>query len=282
VVANGPAYVHDVRSVSKSVVGLLYGIARAEGLVPPPETRLFDALPEHADLATEPAKRRIRIADVLAMRMGLAWSEGPNYDDPQNGEILMERAPDRYRYVLGLPVADRPGRRWVYCGGATALLGGLIERGTGLGLAAYARARLFEPLGLGAFEWIEASDGRAAASSGLRLTARDLARLGQLVLDRGAANGRQLVPPAWLAASLRPRGVAEGGLRYGYHWWLGKLAATGKPWAAAYGNGGQRLIVIPSLAMVVVILAGNYNREDQWQMPLKVMTRIVMPAVTDA
>lgn len=278
-VAHDPALHHDVRSVTKSIVGLLYGIALHEGLVPVTKTRLREALPDYEDLTADPMKRRITIGHVLSMRMGIDWHEDFAYDDPRNGEYCMELAADRYRYILGLPMADRAGTRWVYCGGATALLGHLIERGSRRRLEVYAAEKLFGPLGIDTFEWISGSDGQAAASSGLRLTARDLARVGQMVLDRGFWNGRRVVQPAWIATSMKPRGYADSGLRYGYQWWLGQLVSTSKPWFAAYGNGGQRLIVIPSLDMVVVILAGNYNKADQWKMPVKLMSRVVVPSI---
>ncbi len=280
-VTHGPALLHDARSITKSMVGLLYGLALHDGLVPPTAARLVDALPGYAELMADPLKRRITIGHVLSMRMGLEWHEDFAYGDPQNGEYRMERAADRYRFILGLPMAERPGARWVYCGGATALLGHLIERGTGRDLDDYARDKLFGPLGITEFEWVPGSDGRAAASSGLRLTARDLARVGQMVLDRGFWHGRRVVPSSWIVTSMKPRAYAESGLRYGYQWWLGQLVASAKPWFAAYGNGGQRLIVIPSLNMVVVILAGNYNKPDQWKLPVKLMTNIVMPAVVN-
>jgi CubicO group peptidase (beta-lactamase class C family) len=111
------------------------------------------------------------------------------------------------------------------------------------------------------------------------MTARNLARIGQMTLDKGLWNGSRVVPANWLVASTRPRARAEGGLRYGYQWWLGQLSANGKPWYAGYGNGGQRLIVVPSLRLVVVIFAGNYNRADQWKLPIQLMSRIVLPAI---
>ena len=79
--------------------------------------------------------------------------------------------------------------------------------------------------------------------------------------------------------SMRPRALVEKGLRYGYQWWLGRLVRSGRPWYGAFGNGGQRILVIPSLRMCVVIFAGNYNKADQWKMPVKVMTRVVMPSL---
>jgi CubicO group peptidase (beta-lactamase class C family) len=280
--AHGPELLHDMRSVTKSVVSLLYGIALAEGLVPATATRLFDALPDYAELASSPLHRRLTIGHVLSMRMGIAWNEDMTYADPKNGEREMEAAADRYRYVLSRPMLEAPGKRWVYCGGATALLGLLIARGSGQRLEAFAADRLFAPLGIAEWEWINGSDGQAAASSGLRLKARDMARLGQLVLDRGHAFGRRIVPPGWLAVSFKPRAAVESGLHYGYQWWIGHLLQSGKPWAAAFGNGGQRLFVIPSLGLTVAIMAGNYNKADQWKMPVRLMSRIVIPSVVSA
>lgn len=277
--SHGPDRIHDVRSVTKSVVSLLYGIALEGGLVPPVTARLLDLFPQYPDLAADPLKRRMTVAHALTMRLGLAWKEDLAYSDPENGERQMEAAADRYRNVLERPMAHRPGAVWNYCGGATALLGHLIAKGAGLRLEDYAREVLFAPLGISDFEWINGSDGEAASSSGLRLKARDAARIGQLVLDHGQWRGRRIVSRAWLAASMRPRALVEKGLRYGYQWWLGRLVRSGRPWYGAFGNGGQRILVIPSLRMCVVIFAGNYNKADQWKMPVKVMTRVVMPSL---
>lgn len=281
-VCHGPVTLHDVRSITKSITGLLYGIALREDLVPPTSAKLLNILPFEPGIVDLLLKRRISIGHVLSMRMGLEWHEDLSYDNPQNGEFLMEGAADRYRFILGLPMADRPGTTWNYCGAATALLGHIIERGTDMRLEEFARTKLFEPLGIGVHEWISGSDGRASASSGLRFTARDLARIGQMLIDRGKWNHRHVVPASWITTSMKPRADVESGLRYGYQWWLGELLSSGKSWYAAYGNGGQRLIVLPSLNMIVVVLAGNYNMADQWKMPLKLMSRIVMPAVLNS
>ena len=107
----GPTVLHDLRSVTKSLVGMLYGIALAEGKVPPPEARLYDQFPEFADLAKQPGRDRITIAHVLSMTMGLDWDELTHpYGDPRNSENRMEEAPDRYRYILSLPIVGRAGR----------------------------------------------------------------------------------------------------------------------------------------------------------------------------
>ncbi len=150
-VASSPTRMHDLRSCSKSIVGLLYGIALQQGKVPPPEAPLFSAFPEYADLAGKDGRDRLTIQHVLTMTMGTDWDESSlPYSDPRNSEIAMDNAPDRYRYILERRVVDTPGAHWTYCGGATALLARIIAKGTGKTLHEFARENLFDPLGMGA------------------------------------------------------------------------------------------------------------------------------------
>lgn len=255
----GPDTLHDLRSVSKGIVGLLYGIALADGKVPAIDTPVLDAFPAYADLAAAPPRRAILIEHVLSMTMGLAWNEDLPYSDPRNSEIAMENSPDRYRYVLAQPVASAPGAAWRYSGGATAILGHLIARGTGMPLLDFARARLLAPLGIDEAEWTPGLNGEAAAASGLRLRAGDLARIGQLVLQRGAWQGSQVVPEEWMSASLAPRAAAFEGVQYGYHWYV-VPRRDGSPAPMGIGYGGQRLVVIPTLGVVYAIFMGNYQQ----------------------
>jgi CubicO group peptidase (beta-lactamase class C family) len=136
----GPKVRHDVRSISKSIVGLLYGIALAEGRVSALDQPIVDQFPDYPDLARDPARRRMTIAHALTMTLGTEWDETLPYTDPRNSEIAMERSADRYRFVLDRPLIAEPGTRWTYKGGATAVLAHLIARGTGRSLLAFARA----------------------------------------------------------------------------------------------------------------------------------------------
>jgi CubicO group peptidase (beta-lactamase class C family) len=284
-VAFGPETLHDLRSVTKSLVGLLYGIALADGKVPPPAAVLVDQFPEYPDLAADPARRRLTVAHVLTMTLGLEWDESVPYTSSANSEIAMERAPDRYRFVLGRPVVGPPGERWGYSGGATALLGRLVARGTGTALPDYARAALWVPLGITSSDWTRSPDGTPSAASGLRLTPRDLARVGQLIVQRGRWEGRAVVPDSWLEASLRPAVTIDERVRYGLHWYLGEMPVATRsgtrrePWVGAFGNGGQRLIVMPGLELVIAITAGNYDQPGQREMPLALWRDLVLPAV---
>jgi CubicO group peptidase (beta-lactamase class C family) len=276
-----PDTLHDMRSVTKSVIGLLYGIALAEGIVPPPEAPLMAQFPEYPALTGDPARAAITVGDVLSMRMGTEWNETLPYTDPRNSEIAMENAPDRYAYALGRAMVARPGTAWVYNGGAAAIAARLIEKGAGRPIDAYARDRLFTPLGITRVEWTRGADGVPSAASGLRLSLHDLATLGQMVVDDGRAGGRQVVPRAWIERMLAPRAETGFGLRYGYFWWRSAKESPAD-WSAAMGNGGQRLTVQPQFGLVIAVTAGNYNRPDDWKLPARVIEAFVIPAVIDA
>lgn len=276
----GPATLHDLRSVSKSVTALLYGTALGDGLVPGPAEPLLRQFPEYPDLAADPQRATLTVEHALTMSLGLEWREDIPYDSPDNGEIAMELAPDRYRYVLERPVVASPGESWTYCGGATALLGKLITDGTGQALEAYGWEKLFAPLGVEQFHWMAGDDGVASPASGLRLTPRDLARVGELVLADGVWGGRQLVPASWISEMLKPRLQIPWGAWYGYHWYLDTVA--GHRIASAMGNGGQRLMILPELDLVVAVTAGNYDDPEQWRTPAAVLEQVVLPALKGA
>lgn len=252
---------HDLRSVTKSVVSLLYGIALDRSLVPPPEAPLLAQFPDYPDLQADTTKAGITIEHALTMSMGLQWDENRRYTDPLNSEIAMENAPDRYRFILEQPVVAEPGTRWIYSGGSVALIGALIARGTGQSLPGFARETLFGPLGIEQFEWNSGPDGVASAASGLRLRPRDLLRIGNMVLKGGEHEGRRIVSRGWIEASLKPAIETGDGLHYGRLWFLGE-APTPAPsgernWAAGFGNGGQRLWLMPDAGVAVVIYSGT-------------------------
>lgn len=275
---------HDLRSVTKSMVGLLYGIALDRGLVPPPQASLTAQFPEYADLAADPARAGQTIGHALTMTLGLEWDETRSYADPLNSEIAMENAPDRYRFALEQHVLHAPGTYWIYSGGAVALVGAIIERGTGQRLEDFAREVLFAPLGISCFEWNCGDDGVASAASGLRLSARDLLRIGRMVLARGLFEGRRIVSAEWIDASLAPAASTGDGLGYGRLWFTGEafVPALGaeRPWAAGFGNGGQRLWLMPEADVACVIFSGKYNAPDAWVSPTRLWREIVLANLT--
>ena len=282
-VTYGPEMKHDLRSISKSVTSLLVGIALSEGKFPALDSSVFDAFPDYADLKT-PEKARITFRDLLTMSAGLAWDENLPWNDPRNNEREMIMAADPFRYILSQPVAFPPGTVYAYSGGGTSLIGETLVRATGRPLRDYARDKLFQPIDAPDFEWLDAGvSGKLGAFGSLRLRPRDAAKLGRLLLTDGQWNGKQVIPAGWTAESIKPRINGEGLFFYGYQWWLGRSFRNGSEltWAAGVGLGGQRLYVVPSLDLVVMITAGHYRDGLQGTVPFGIFNRVVLPAVKD-
>lgn len=274
-VQHGPNTLHDLRSVTKSIVGLLYGIALAEGKVPTPDQPLLAQFPEYADLSDGGPRDAILVEHALSMKMGSEWDETLPYSNPANSEIAMERADDRYRFVLSRPMVGTPGVEWTYSGGAVAILAKLIADGTGMPIDEYARAKLFEPLGIEDFEWVRGGDNVPSAASGLRLTTDGLLRIGKMVANDGVFNSQKIVDADWLAASFVPRTELEPGFSYGYLWYV-----SGTPErfvVMGLGNGGQRLSIQPDAKLIVASFAGNYNDPNGWKSAYRALAEFVVP-----
>jgi CubicO group peptidase (beta-lactamase class C family) len=279
-VAFGPDTLHDLRSVTKSIASLLYGIALERGLVPPVEASVVAQFPEYPDLVADPARQGITIEHALNMTMGLEWDESQPYTSVANSEIAMEMAPDRFRFILDRPVVQPPGQSWIYSGGAVALIGALVTRGTGKSLAEFAGETLFGPLGITDYHWMSGADGVESAASGLRLTARGLLAIGEMLVNGGRHNGRQIVPETWINAVFTQSVRTPDGMGYSRLFYLTEapVPAFGgpTPWIGCFGNGGQRLFLMPKANLACVIFAGAYNHPDNWITPTRIWREIVL------
>lgn len=249
---------HDLRSVSKSVTSLLWGIAQGEGHMPQLDTPALDLYPELADLKTA-GREKVTLRQLFTMTSGLAWEEPIRYWLGNDETGLYWRS-SQARYLFDRPLAPG-GTVFNYNGGATAVLADILARRTGMPFQDYAQQKLFAPLGITDWEWQKDVRMRPMAFAGLRLRPRDLATIGQLVLQQGQWQGRQVVPAQWIAESLKAHVETGDGLQYGYQWWSGTVEALGgrHRWYAGFGNGGQRLYIVPTLDLVVVSTAGGYD-----------------------
>jgi CubicO group peptidase (beta-lactamase class C family) len=256
---------HNMESITKGVVALLVGIAFDRGLLHDLDAPIFSFLPEYGDLRTAD-NDRITVRHLLSMTSGLDWPErAVAVDNPANIVRRGRIAPDPYRFVLERSVEARPGVVWNYNGGGVWLLGLILRNVSGQPLDEFTKATLFDPLGIKNWEWQRFPNGDPYTSGGLRLQLRDLAKLGQLVLDAGVWHGSQIVSTAWIkqmTARQSPWGWWFGFARsYGYLWWQGTSSIGGREigWIGALGRGGQRLYVVPNLNLVVAVTAGLYQ-----------------------
>lgn len=243
----------DVRSVTKSVVSTLVGIALERGELVGLDQPVASVL-DGAGIVLTGRQRDITVRHLLSMTGGFEWDEaGASRSDTRlyNEWVLSD---DPIGFLLERPMADPPGTRFEYNSAAVHLLGVVLEEATGSTLPAYAERVLFGPLGIEDARWEPLGGGRVNGGSGLDLRPRDLARVGQLMLQDGWSGDRSVVPRPWVReATTRRFGwtTAAGplaSLSYGYLWWVD----TERDAFLAWGFGGQFIYVYPALDLVVV------------------------------
>jgi len=271
---------HDLQSITKSVVGLLVGIARDRGMINSVETPVLSFFPDYGDLG-DPVKTQITVRDLLTMTAGLRWPYKPYLSMARQTDA----APDPYRFVLEQPLVAKSGSWWHYNNGSAEVVGGVLQKSTGRPLDQFAKEALFDPLGITDWEWGKMASGHPGASWGLRLRPRDLAKIGQLVLNHGVWRGQQIVNAGWIKEMTTPQ-VVRPKFSFGYLWWLDPRSIAGRGFDLIYssGWGGQCLYIVPSLDLVVVVTAGVYNFDGQGDQDLAgdtVLTKFVLPAATD-
>ena len=279
---------HHIESITKSITALLAGIAIDRRLLPGVDVAVLPYFPEDADLRT-PEKAAITVRHLLTMTSGIDWPEGAvSYNDAANiNRRRIRTEPDPDRFVLARPMAAKPGTVWNYSGGGVGLLASVLQKATHQRLDRFAKRELFAPLGIEHWTWSPLATGDPSASGGLLLRPRDLAKFGQLVLDRGTWRGRHIVSAGWIAEMTAPHlppGWAfhsRDDYSYGYLWWLGRVFLDGREiaWVGGTGWGGQRLYVVPSLDLVVVVTAGLYHRTPDQFLAARTAFEAVLRAV---
>ncbi|OTA18532.1 6-aminohexanoate-dimer hydrolase [Xenorhabdus vietnamensis] len=179
---------------------------------------------------------------------------------------------------------DKAGKTWCYSAGSTAILGRIIEKYTDCPLPEFANEVLFKKLGIKHFHWHKGIDGVASADSGLHLTARDLLKIGQLILNEGKWAGNNIVHATWIKESLKPR-FFTGTEYYGYLWYIDKYTSPINghqyDWYAAFGNGGQILLIIPEIESTIVIFSGRYNKVNIWKNLFSLLEENIFPKLIE-
>jgi CubicO group peptidase (beta-lactamase class C family) len=277
---------HAQFSVTKSVASALVGIALARGMIDSVGVPLMRFFPDDkAGYWHDERKRAITLEHVLTMTAGFAWDElAAPYGDPRNPVMRLHASEDWPAFVLSLAVVDPPGSHFVYNSGASMLLAVVLRQATGLEVSRFAREVLFEPLGIHEVDWTSGPGGITNTAWGLSLRPVDMAKIGALMLRSGRWNQRQILPERWVHEALRPRVPGPEPYWYGYQWWMMPMELPGHVPSAgdivfARGWGGQFIILVPTLDLIVVSTGGNYRgRDDQ---ALDFLQHVIVNAVTD-
>lgn len=241
-----------VQSVTKSVTSILTGVALDEGKIVSLDQTLYQIFPEK--FQSESEKRAITLKHLLTM------SSGINIDNEHFVvEMVREDPADPIQYILNKGLYDLPGRRFNYRDADPHLLSFAVQTLAGENLSHYAKSRLFTPLNITNYDWISDRNGTSYGGYGLFLTPRDLAKIGQLMLQRGKWKGQQIVSDNWISESTKKQIEKDEPdtreFEYGYYWWIiPELKAY-----TAWGHGGNFVVVIPDKQMVVVLTSMPYS-----------------------
>ncbi|MFC2145558.1 serine hydrolase domain-containing protein, partial [Actinomycetota bacterium] len=280
---------HVLQSVTKSITSTCIGIAIDNGFIKSVNQSIFDYLPEYQYLNND-GKDKITIEHLLTMTSGLQWDEwsAPNNSSDNDAIGLWFHDEGPIDFVLERSLAYEPGTTFTYNGGGMDVLGEIIKNATKMDIDEFSAEYLFEPLGIDSFDWWNRfENGVIDTASGLKITPRDMIKIGVTFLNNGIWNGKQIISQQWVEKSatpfagntgIKPPGEDSGRVGYSYSWWTKQYSDSGKDinvyWAG--GWGGQRIMVFPELNIVVVFTGGNWTSKVQ---TFKILEKYVLPAI---
>lgn len=281
----------NTRSATKTITGMLIGIAIDQHLLGGVNTPVVALLDKKPVKNPDPRKDRITVEDFLTMSSALECDDWNNFS--QGNEERMYLVEDWVQFTLDLPIRAYPswelkpqdspyGRNFSYCTAGAATLSEVLARVSHSSVPDFARKNLFEPLGISKAEWQFSPTGMAQTGGGLGLTSRELLALGQLYANGGVWQGKRLVSANWVKTSTSPHARIDDQTEYGYFWWLKAFKAGEKSYGAYFmsGNGGNKVAIFPELDLVVVLTSTNYSTKGMHEQTERLLTDYILPAAT--
>lgn len=286
----------NTRSVTKTITGMLVGLAIEDGLLSGVDTKVVPNLGRDASvLNPDPRKDAMTVEDLMTMSGPLECNDDHSFS--RGNEERMYLVEDWIGFFLDLPIQGYPawmtkpvdspfGRNFRYCTAGVTTLGALLEKVTGEAMEEYAQRRLFTPLGIENPEWQFSPLGLAQGGGGLGLRSRDLLALAQVYADRGLHEGKLIIPSKWVDASLTPRAAMEDqeGFQYGYLWWLMELPSPNGMIRsmAMNGSGGNSVQILPEFNATIVITTTNFDVRQPHLLTLQLVAEHIVPNLTPA
>ncbi|MHA2068097.1 MAG: serine hydrolase domain-containing protein, partial [Candidatus Thorarchaeota archaeon] len=270
-----PTLLHMIQSCTKSFTSTLIGVAIQEGFIDNVSQKMLEFFPGRIIDNLDSRKENITLYHMLTMSEGMHWTELEYpYDDERNTLGQMWEATDAIQHILDQPMVRDPGDEWHYNSGMSILLGAVLEEATGQDVESFAEEYLFDKIGIDNYLWhYMPRSGVLHTDGGLFLTARDMARLGYLMLNNGTWDGEQIVSEEWVAEATRAHFDTGWFYGYGYQWWtlpnIGVYTAT--------GHYEQKIYIAPEHDLVVVFTA---NIADEAPHPTdSLLSSFILPAI---
>ena len=235
---------HNIMSATKSITSILIGIALEKGIISSIDMAVYDLIPQYFD--SDSKKREITLRQVLTMETGL------DFNDNVNTSEMINYQGSSLDFVLQKELLFNPGEAWYYGDGNPQIISGVIQKLTETTEAEFAEEYLFNPLGIRNYYWESHNDGLTFGAIGLWLTPREMAKIGQLMLNKGIWNETRLVSEDWILESTKKQSEFQD---YGYYWYPIEDVAF-----YAEGHGGQLIWVYPEKELVVVITSESYAK----------------------
>jgi CubicO group peptidase (beta-lactamase class C family) len=264
---------HNMRSASKAITSALVGIAIDHNFIATVNEPLLPYFPEYDGKIKnwDERKRDITIAHLLSMSSGVKGNENEMYPTD-----------DWIKFFLDQPLAHTPGEVFSYATSGVVTLGNVITRASGLRIPAFTDRFLFGPLDITKYRWPGTSSlggqGLAMTGGGLNLQPRDMMKFGQLFLNDGEWDGKQIISKEWITESTTKKYPDKD---YGYIWKMKdrKVADSTIHSFEAWGNGGQFILVFPSLDFIAVFTGENYGLFPEMEQPFIMIDKFILPAI---
>ncbi len=281
---------HNTRSLTKSVTAMLVGAAIDRGMIAGVKAPVLSFFPDRTPAHQGSFKDAITLEDLLTM--SAQWECDDNNQYSAGHEERMYVSADWTGFALGLPErgyapwtkrpADSPhGRAFAYCTANSFLLGAIVELASGMPLERFAADVLERPLGIEKATWRNSSEGVGMGGGGTEYRSRDLAKLGQLIIDAGRWKGRQILPADWIRAMTQVRAQTPFDADYGYQMWRFPFTAGAQQlhgWTMS-GNGGNAVFVVPEKQLVVVVTRTRFNQRGMHQETKKLLQDYILSAL---
>lgn len=265
----------NLRSVTKSILSILIGIAINKGYIKSIEDSVLDYLPQYHCHITDERKKKLKLHHLLTMK-----SDIPSIEGGANALKMVLGHGDWVQFIFDLPLECAPGEKFVYNLANIHLLSAIITNATGMRTFDFAKRFLFEPLAIHEVYWEKDGKGVNFGGGNLFMSPFDLAQIGYLYLNNGAWDHKMIVSKQWIEQSLKGYYAWNYGFYYGYLWYL-RNEKTGDEYIAysASGAGGQKIYIIPDLDIVIAATSRTSLLKDSSYVFNDVIGKFILPSV---